>query len=1231
MTSSYTSKFNYIMKDWFFTSFSRVNTTSALGTQGTGSDLAASPYGSPIPILFGKAIVPGVAIWSGEILNVVDVTTTQTGAVLENQGGGGPMNGTLDWFKEGPVTTSSTSALTGNQVADLAVAFGTRAPGTNKCTILRLWVNSILVYDQTNGTSIVDSGQFNYTLYNGDETQLPDPTIVAAEGNKTPGFLGLVYAVFKAFPFAASGGAFPSISAEVSCSSKMENPVLPFNSLGNSGTPVYTSNQYLINWANSELYVNDKTTNWDNYDIDNAVLKSNNAIGAEISTDAMALSLDGKFAYTFDGSIVSNSTILYVMDAQTGAILSSFGNTGASTVNDAADIMHPAWLHAVRGTYGVDEYLASASLLNGRCSAWERNGVGPIAFHADYTVVGGTAGIAIKAVTNGVNKFFPAAAMSAAPPIDQQNFSFFYFLKFGNVYCVTLAKTIQPTKGLTAIQFPMLYLPRIATGGTNPLTNSWTMAVGTDGIELTDIAFAANEHAVYGMTGPPDDPWLTILVVNTVAGTSYVRRYDSMWNRKDYTAQALEVLDAPSQAHMTLVFDIQIPFHAFNDQTDFISQDQRRPGTYWLMNVISGQYVKLVNFETGEQQAYDEGLPTYVNALDLTTMYGFAFSRLDVFDPLTGTAIYVGSQGASTLAPYPGKAALWVTDDGGLLLSSLLLQYCLAAGYLATDIDVTGVVSNDTTVTGSIINTSVDLSTLLGQVCELFRVDVVESEGKIKFSRKTRGVGMVVDFDLTDDDLAQLQQSSSNDGTLVDSDRNPSLLPSILVTNYLDYDNLCAIGSQSAKRRTFPFATTKLTAQETLNVPVIMTASEALYWTTFCLFDQWAGDTLNTIRTGQANLAAEPGDIVKLTRADGKVYVMKAETTTLNADLSVTIIGRTFNQFNNPVVPPPIPGTPRQQLLRATDVALFMLDNFLYDPAADPGDGSRIPYCYAVNAPASIQILRGSTYADFAATTQIAVTGSPVGTLADRPLKFMWQTDTVNTIVIDPASGDPAGIQTVSDAEFLAGVNALVIGASERWELVYFKTVVHNANGTLTLSNLLRGRRGTDVFAGTHTGRDTVVFLPFLPLTFSIGELGVTESIRVANLSSPLRPAIVNTWTSNGGPLKPWAGSVPKAAYSGGDIDLTWYRRTRLASVLHDGDGLTPLGEATEAYEVDIYKAGVVIRTIAGLTASAATYTAAMQTTDTNSGLASIEVAIYQLSAIMKRGYARHVTVDVTP
>lgn len=69
-----------------------------------------------------------------------------------------------------------------------------------------------------------------------------------------------------------------------------------------------------------------------------------------------------------------------------------------------------------------------------------------------------------------------------------------------------------------------------------------------------------------------------------------------------------------------------------------------------------------------------------------------------------------------------------------------------------------------------------------------------------------------------------------------------------------------------------------------------------------------------------------------------------------------------------------------------------------------------------------------------------------------------------------------------------------------------------------------------------------------------------------------------------------------------------------------------PLGEESERYEVEILDGSTVVRTIA-TTSPTASYSAAEQTTDFGSPQSSMSVKVYQLSAVVGRGYAASASI----
>jgi hypothetical protein len=103
--------------------------------------------------------------------------------------------------------------------------------------------------------------------------------------------------------------------------------------------------------------------------------------------------------------------------------------------------------------------------------------------------------------------------------------------------------------------------------------------------------------------------------------------------------------------------------------------------------------------------------------------------------------------------------------------------------------------------------------------------------------------------------------------------------------------------------------------------------------------------------------------------------------------------------------------------------------------------------------------------------------------------------------------------------------------------------------------------------------------------------------------------------------LKPLSPAHVRGARSGGDLLLTWVRRTRLGGDSWDGIDV-PLGETEERYEIDILDGATVKRTLTATT-PAATYTAAQQTADFGAPQPSIALRIYQMSATRGRGTPR--------
>lgn len=272
----------------------------------------------------------------------------------------------------------------------------------------------------------------------------------------------------------------------------------------------------------------------------------------------------------------------------------------------------------------------------------------------------------------------------------------------------------------------------------------------------------------------------------------------------------------------------------------------------------------------------------------------------------------------------------------------------------------------------------------------------------------------------------------------------------------------------------------------------------------------------------------------------------------------------------------------------------------------------------------------GTAYSQAAEMASSAVIGTATTALAD------WAggsglMDTWHTLTVTLGSGQQ--LASVTDAALLAdaSVNALWTSSGE---VLRFRTATLVSEGVYTLSGLLRGQRGTEWAMAAHVIGETVVLLSSTALRRvqdSASQIGIARYLKGVTTGRSLASATAATVTDTGVSLKPWAPVHPQLARdaSTGDLTLSWTRRTRYAARFASSAGINvPLGESSEAYQVDIYNAAgtAVLRTLS-VSASSAVYTAAQQTADFGAAVTSLTVQVYQISATVGRGYALTTTL----
>lgn len=572
-------------------------------------------------------------------------------------------------------------------------------------------------------------------------------------------------------------------------------------------------------------------------------------------------------------------------------------------------------------------------------------------------------------------------------------------------------------------------------------------------------------------------------------------------------------------------------------------------------------------------------------------------------------------------------------------LSDILEGICVRAGYDPADVIIENI---DDTVIGAILPARFNLRDVLNDLSGVYRFKIIEREGKIVLTRRLRGTSFGgVDHEVYEADRAVLEVEGDKYISIRTRRTTDSNVPSTVSLTYIDPNYNYQPNTYSYRR---PEGTTLSTASAEYKVPIVMTQAKAAALATALTYDAWSARLEHDFRVTQKFLSMEPGDTLNLHR-DGFVDLCEIIELTVNGDFSIDVVARSITSTEVPVY-----NINDMDLPLVDDAVLYgdgrgktvVIDSTVLNPEDVYDDTRTTFYLAPINAGRGAWP-GGSSYfspdagfpLDKVGTALAeAITGKLLTALTDTNWLGIDDTETGN-IDIRVSTGDITLITSVTTEQMLQGQNRVFIGAPGRWEIIGFETITDNLDGTVTLSNTVRGMKGTDINMGSHALNDTCVFnylleqVPF-PVTSDIALDGNVCQAKSGFDSVALSLSPPDSFTFNKNGRKPLAVLNPRATASTNDIIFTWNRRTRRGETMIDESDFQELDESAEQYEIDIYSGSTIVRTVTGITSETYTYTSANQTTDGfTPPQSSIKVAIYQVSPVAGRGFARSVTLDV--
>ncbi|MDP3625011.1 MAG: phage tail protein [Hydrogenophaga sp.] len=127
---------------------------------------------------------------------------------------------------------------------------------------------------------------------------------------------------------------------------------------------------------------------------------------------------------------------------------------------------------------------------------------------------------------------------------------------------------------------------------------------------------------------------------------------------------------------------------------------------------------------------------------------------------------------------------------------------------------------------------------------------------------------------------------------------------------------------------------------------------------------------------------------------------------------------------------------------------------------------------------------------------------------------------------------------------------------------------------TYDISGILHGQLGQEHTIGGHVAAERFVLLDnsLRRMMNEATDIGQEHQVKAATLNTFLSAVTDEDFTDDGIALRPYSPVYLRALHeSGGDIDVSWVRRSRLVARYNDQGVFAALGENTEAYRVKVY------------------------------------------------------------
>ena len=546
------------------------------------------------------------------------------------------------------------------------------------------------------------------------------------------------------------------------------------------------------------------------------------------------------------------------------------------------------------------------------------------------------------------------------------------------------------------------------------------------------------------------------------------------------------------------------------------------------------------------------------------------------------------------------------------VLADTVRELCLQAGVHPDYIDVTRMPLRHVDF---LISNVVAVSSVLESLATCYNFIGVESDGKLQFRDKSITVATTVPENLLS---AGMDKQDTNSLTITRmQDRE---LPTQITVTYPDKTRNFQSAAQ-IQQLTHSLYTTDTLFQ--FNAPVGLLPADAKILAEVLLYEAWSSREAFAFSLPPRYMMLEPGDAIAVV-SRGIEYVLRITEWTQGDNWLAEVKGASYDASVH-VGFHPIPGVAGTGFVELPVIGLA--SGFLVEPPAlSPAELEPRTLFAAYTTEVDKTFVSASLFVsmDGGASYDYAVTSagpSIVGTVS-TPIPavnwYVWDTTTTITVVLFQRA-----LQSASEDEVLNGKNWAMVGN----ELIAFRDALLTAPRTYELTHLLRGRKGTESFVGTHVADEFFVLIsPELRATnkllYARARIGVSSFYKVVDPITNISTVTPFAYAPSGVSVKPWAPLSVASQHntpSTNDITIRWRYRSRTHGELVNNSGIAWDLDFTQTFFVRIYTSNAYT-TVARETTTAVypdpnltltlVYTAAQQTTDFGSPQATIYVEV---------------------